>query len=89
MYGMRLTFDDNAFDDLAWWITHDTKIAKRIVGLIQECTRTPFSGRGKPEPLKYELAGCWSRRIDDTHRLVYIVTDNEIRILSCRFHYTK
>lgn len=85
---MRLTFDESAFDDLTWWVSHDSKTAKRIVSLIQETARTPFSGRGKPEPLKYNLAGCWSRRIDDANRLVYMVTEEELRILACRFHYT-
>lgn len=86
---MRLTFDENAFDDLSWWLSHDTKVTKRLVSLIQETAKTPFSGRGKPEPLKHDLAGCWSRRIDEANRLVYMVTEDEIRILACRFHYTK
>ena len=86
---MRLTFDENAFDDLSWWLLHDAKVAKRLVSLIQVNARTPFSGRGKPEPLKHDLAGCWSRRIDDANRLVYMVTENEIRILACRFHYAR
>lgn len=85
---MLLTFDENAFEDLAWWIAHDVKISRRIVSLIQEISRTPFKGRGKPEPLRYELTGCWSRRIDEANRLVYIVTETEIRILACRYHYT-
>lgn len=86
---MRLTFDENAFDDLSWWLSHDAKVTKRLVSLIQETAKTPFSGRGKPEPLKHDLAGCWSRRIDEANRLVYMVTEDEIRILACRFHYTK
>ena len=84
---MRLAFDQNAFDDLAWWLANDTKKARRIVSLIQEVAKTPFEGRGKPEPLKHELSGFWSRRIDDTHRLVYAVSGDEIRIVACRFHY--
>jgi toxin YoeB len=82
-----LVFDVHAFEDLAWWVSHDTGKAKRIVSLILETQRTPFSGRGKPEPLKHELAGCWSRRIDEKHRLVYEVSGEEIRILACRYHY--
>lgn len=59
----------------------------RIVRLIQELQRQPFSGIGQPEPLRYALAGCWSRRIDKEHRLVYQVQDEKIRILACRYHY--
>ena len=59
----------------------------RIVNLMKEVLREPFSGIGKPEPLKYELKGCWSRRIDQEHRLVYQVTEDKIRILACRYHY--
>lgn len=84
---MRLVFDENAFEDLAWWITNDSKKAKKIISLIQEVRRTPFVGRGKPEPLKHKLAGCWSRRIDKKHRLVYEIRKNEIKILACRYHY--
>ena len=60
---MRLAFDQNAFDDLAWWMETDSKKAKRIIKLIQETVKTPFFGRGKPEPLKHKLSGFWSRRI--------------------------
>ena len=84
---MRLVFDENAFEDLAWWISNDAKKARKVIALIQEVRRTPFLGRGKPEPLKHELTGCWSRRIDEKHRLVYEPSGNGIRILSCRFHY--
>ncbi|MCP4399482.1 MAG: Txe/YoeB family addiction module toxin [bacterium] len=83
----RLEFDQTGFEDLAWWIQHDRKKALRIVTRIKEVQRTPFEGTGKPEPLKHELAGCWSRRIDREHRLVYDVTDEKIRILACRYHY--
>jgi len=84
---MRLVFDEHAFEDLAWWLSTDKKTAQRIVSLIQEALRTPYTGRGKPEPLKHNLAGCWSRRIDERHRLVYCVGKEEVRILACRFHY--
>lgn len=80
-------FDSNGFDDLAWWIKQDRKTAIRIVRLIKEVQRTPFEGTGKPEPLKHELKGCWSRRITKEHRLVYEVTEEKIRILACRYHY--
>ncbi len=84
---MNLVFDDNAFDDLLWWMNIDVKKAKKILSLIQETKRTPFTGKGKPEPLKHKFSGCWSRRIDEHHRLIYQVCKTEIRILACRFHY--
>lgn len=82
-----LEFDPSAFEDLAWWVQHDRKKALRIINLIKELPRDPFGGTGKPEPLKHELAGCWSRRIDQEHRLVYQVHNAKIRILACRYHY--
>jgi toxin YoeB len=82
-----LEFDPAAFEDLAWWIEKDRRTALRIVKLIQAVQREPFTGIGKPEPLKHELAGCWSRRINDEHRLVYEVRQEKIRILACRYHY--
>jgi len=82
-----LEFDRAAFEDLAWWVEHDRKVAARIMRLIQEVQRDPFQGVGKPEPLRHALAGCWSRRIDSEHRLVYQVSDAKIRILACRYHY--
>lgn len=82
-----LEFDVAAFEDLAWWIEQDRQKALRIVSLIKDAQRDPFKGIGKPEPLKHELKGCWSRRIDQEHRLVYQVTEEKIRILACRFHY--
>ena len=82
-----IEFDANGFDDLAWWIKQDRKTAIRIVRLIKEVQRTPFEGTGKPEPLKHELKGCWSRRITKEHRLVYKVKEEKIRILACRYHY--
>jgi len=72
-----------AFEDLAWWIEQDRAQAL----LVREIQREPFSGIGKPEPLKHELSGCWSRRINQEHRLVYQVFVDKIRILACRFHY--
>ncbi len=80
-------FDPNAFEDLTWWIQQDRKTALRIVKLIKEIQRTPFEGTGKPEPLKHELQGCWSRRITQEHRLIYEVSENKVRILACRYHY--
>ena len=82
-----MEFDPSAFEDLAWWIKQDRKKALRIVKLLKEVQRTPFEGTGKPEALKHELAGCWSRRIDQEHRLVYEVKEDKIRVLACRYHY--
>jgi len=83
-----LEFDPSAFEDFAWWINQDRKKALRVIRLIQETQNDPFGGIGKPEPLRHELAGCWSKRIDDEHRLVYQVLENKIRILACRYHYS-
>lgn len=82
-----LEFDLLAFEDLSWWVKNDRKKALRLLKLIKEIERSPFSGTGKPEPLKHNLAGCWSRRIDQEHRLVYEVFDDKIRIIACRYHY--
>lgn len=82
-----LEFDRAAFEDLAWWIEKDRKKALKLVRLIEEIQRDPFSGTGQPEPLKHDLAGCWSRRLDREHRLVYQVFENRIRVLACRYHY--
>ena len=83
----NLEFDADAFEDLAWWIERDRKKALKIIKLIREVQRNPFECTGQPEALKHELSGCWSRRIDQEHRLVYEVLDDKIRILACRFHY--
>lgn len=76
-----------AFEQLAFWIKTDLKTVKKIIELIEDVQKSPFSGLGKPEPLKYELKGFWSRRINEEHRLVYKVTDTEIILASCRYHY--
>jgi toxin YoeB len=82
-----LEFDPAAFEDLAWWIARDRKIALKVVKLVQAVHRDPFQGLGQPEPLKHEFAGAWSRRIDGEHRLVYTVSESTIRIVACRYHY--
>ncbi|NQU28832.1 MAG: Txe/YoeB family addiction module toxin [Candidatus Marinimicrobia bacterium] len=82
-----IILDPNALDDLVWWVKTNKKIAQRIIKLIRVSAKDPFSGIGKPEPLKYELQGAWSRRINHEHRLVYEVTKSNIRILACRYHY--
>lgn len=84
---MRIVFSKNAREDYISWQTEDKKNLKKINELIKDIMRTPYEGIGKPEPLKYDLAGFWSRRIDLEHRLVYQIQDNEILIYSCRFHY--
>ncbi|MGW1890046.1 Txe/YoeB family addiction module toxin [Streptomyces sp. NPDC002004] len=83
----KLVFHAQAWDDLTHWAFTDKKMFKRLVRLIEEAQRDPFAGIGKPEPLKGDLAGFWSRRIDDEHRLVYGVTADEIIIAQARYHY--
>lgn len=83
----RLAWTDAAWQDYTYWQTQDRKTLKRINTLINETMRQPFEGIGKPEPLRENLSGFWSRRIDDTNRLVYAVDDGFITILSCRYHY--
>ena len=84
---MRLVFDRGAFADLRYWIETDRRKATKIVDLIENILASPFAGLGKPEPLKFELAGCWSRRIDQEHRLIYKVERNAVVVLACRYHY--
>ena len=83
----QLAWTDAAWKDYLYWQTQDKKTLKRINQLITECKRSPFEGIGKPEPLKENLSGLWSRRIDDANRLVYAVDDNYLTIISCRYHY--
>lgn len=80
-------FDSGAWEDFLFWLASERKTARRIVRLIAEIQRDPFTGIGKPEPLRGELSGYWSRRIDDQHRLVYRADDEEIKILKARYHY--
>ncbi len=84
---MRLIFSDKAWDDYLYWQETDRQLLKKINKLIKDITRDPFDGLGKPEPLKHELSGFWSRRITDEHRLVYEVSENSLAIASCRYHY--
>jgi toxin YoeB len=86
---MKITFSQNSWEDYISWQNEDKKILKKVNALIKDIQRTPYEGTGKPEPLKYDLAGYWSRRIDREHRLVYQVIDKEIFIYSCRYHYDK
>lgn len=83
----NITWHVDAWDDYLYWQKNDKKLLKKINELIKEIRRTPFSGTGKPEPLKHALEGYWSRRITREHRLVYKVTDEELHIVQCRYHY--
>ncbi len=84
---MRIIFSSQAWNDYLYWQQTDRKVLKRINDLIREITRTPFQGTGKPEPLRQALAGYWSRRIDDEHRLVYKVESGAVLIAQARYHY--
>ncbi len=86
---MILSWTDLAWDSYLYWQANDKKVCRRINELIKDIKRTPFEGIGKPEPLRYELAGKWSRRINNEHRLVYQVQDAELVIFQCRYHYGK
>jgi len=86
---MRIIFSLNSWEDYTSWQTEDKKILKKINLLIKDIQRTPYEGLGKPEPLKYDLTGYWSRRIDREHRLIYQVIGNEIYVYGCRYHYEK
>ncbi|ATX79624.1 toxin YoeB [Mariprofundus aestuarium] len=82
-----LCWTDEAWADYLWWQSQDRKTLKRINRLIQDSMRSPFEGIGKPEALRENLSGFWSRRIDESNRLVYAVDDNRLTIISCRYHY--
>ena len=84
---MRLVFTPHAWEDYVHWQIADRAILKRINRLIEDVVRDPSGGIGKPEPLKHALAGAWSRRIDEEHRLVYLVDAQDIVILQARYHY--
>ena len=84
---MKLTWSAEAWEDYLYWQDADKKTVKKINELLKDASRTPFEGKGKPEPLKHNLAGFWSRRITAEHRLVYAVTEEALLIASCRYHY--
>ncbi len=84
---MKIIFHEQAWDDYLYWQKHDRKLLARLNSLIKECTRTPFEGAGKPEPLKGQLSGWWSRRLNREHRLVYRIEDDQLLIAQCRYHY--
>lgn len=84
---MKYVFVDESWEDYLYWQKIDKKMLKRINLLLKDISRQPYDGIGKPEPLKHNYRGFWSRRIDDEHRLIYQIADDEIRIIKCRFHY--
>jgi len=84
---MELVWQSNAWEDYFYWQATDQAVLKKINELIKDTLRNPFHGIGKPEALKGNLSGCWSRRITGEHRLVYMVRDKRLHVLQCRFHY--
>jgi len=84
---MKLIFVDESWEDYLYWQKADRKILDRINNLVKDISRNPYTGLGKPEPLKYKYQGYWSRRITEEHRLIYRVVNDEIHIAKCRFHY--
>ena len=86
---MRIIFSNTSWEDYLYWQKQDKNILRKINSLIKEIQRTPFDGSSKPEALKFDLKGLWSRRIDREHRLVYSIRENDLLIYGCRFHYDR
>lgn len=84
---MQIIFKGHAYSEFQYWSEKNKQISKKILSLLEDIKTHPYHGIGKPEPLKYDLAGYWSRRITKEHRLVYKIEDSKIVILSCRYHY--
>jgi toxin YoeB len=84
---VKIVFADRGWEDFTYWVENDRKLAARIVRLIKDIERQPFEGLGKPEPLRHDLTGFWSRRITDEHRLVYAVDKERVLIAQARYHY--
>ena len=84
---MKLTFCEHAWEDDLYWQKTDRKTLEKLNQLLKEISRHPFDGEGKPEPMKHQFSGCWSRRIGREHRLVYQVEDGMVYVMQCRFHY--
>lgn len=84
---MKFVFTELSWEDYLYWQKNDKQKLKRINELLKDISRNPYQGIGKPEPLKFNYTGFWSRRIDEEHRLIYRVVDDEIQIAKCRFHY--
>jgi toxin YoeB len=83
----KIVFHPQGWEDFTYWALAEKKMLARLLRLIEEARRTPFEGTGKPEPLRPNLSGFWSRRIDDEHRMVYCATDDELFIIQARYHY--
>ncbi|GAB6042322.1 Txe/YoeB family addiction module toxin [Endothiovibrio diazotrophicus] len=86
---LRLTWTDTALEDLQWWADCEPKRLKRIISLCLAACKNPTSGIGKPEPLRYDYQGYWSRRIDHEHRLVYSFDEESVTVIQCRYHYER
>ncbi|OGI55464.1 MAG: toxin YoeB [Candidatus Muproteobacteria bacterium RIFCSPHIGHO2_12_FULL_60_33] len=86
---MTLRWADEALEDYRWWLKHDARLHRRVNKLIDAIEKEPFRGIGKPEPLRHEWSGYWSRRINEEHRLIYKVEKGVIFIAACRYHYGK
>ena len=84
---MRITFTESAWRDYLWLLEKDRSLLKRVNQLISDIRRSPFAGIGKPEPLKGQLSGKWSRRINQEHRLVYEIKAGDLIVIACRYHY--
>lgn len=84
---MNLTFTPAGWEDYLWLHANEPKLLRKLHRLLEECTRTPLEGTGKPEPLRHEYTGFWSRRLTEEHRLVYAVDDDAITVIACRSHY--
>ncbi len=83
----QAVFEPEFLEDLEYWVQTDRKMALRLIKMVREILRDPFEGIGKPEPLKYEFSGAWSRRLNKEHRIVYLVSDERINFLKGRYHY--
>ncbi|EGK85648.1 Txe/YoeB family addiction module toxin [Microcoleus sp. B4-C5] len=83
----QAVFQPEFLEDLEYWVQTDRKMALRLIKMVREILRDPFEGIGKPEPLKYEFSGAWSRRLNKEHRIVYLVSDDRIDFLKARYHY--
>jgi len=84
---MNILFTETGWSDYDYWLQHDTRTLKKIHTLLRDITRSPFSGLGKPEPLKFELSGYWSRRINHTDRLIYRIDGDKLIVIACKGHY--
>jgi toxin YoeB len=84
---LKILFHERAFEDYLHWQANDPKLLQKLNVLLKECARTPYTGTGKPEPLRGPLTGWWSRRLNKEHRLVYCMRDGQLMVASCRYHY--